>query len=201
MRDLYKLTVGIGDGQVLTLGEMNDQIKGGLEIQGREDTLETERASFQNELMRTRGELEQAVALAQVTPEMQAQGAQAYQELLAREQAALRAAVPELSDPDYRKATHEGVTKLAAEYGITGPEVDGLADHRVYKLAMDFAALRKRVAAADPNAKRIRKGTQAGSGNQAKTSGNNAAVIDKAKTSGLVNDQVSAVAAILGSTK
>lgn len=204
MKDLYSLTVGFGDGtDPMTLGEMKDHIKASLDMSVREDELATGKESLQNEIMKTRSELEHAISLAQVTPEMMQQGAAAFEALLAREQTALRNAIPEMADPEFRKTAHDQVTALAEQYGISGQEVNNLADHRVYKLAMDFAALRKRVTDANARLKKGRKGTQVGTGNgQRRPTGNDAqGAIDVAMKTGLVPDQINATAAILGAIK
>ena len=204
MKDLYALTVGFGDGtEPMTLGAMKDHIKASLDMSVREDELATGKESLQNEIMKTRSELEHAIQLAQVTPEMMQQGAAAFEALLAREQTALRNAIPEMNDPEFRKTAHDQVTAIAEQYGISGQEVNNLADHRVYKLVMDYAALRKRVTDANAKLKKTRKGSQVGTGNgQARPTGNDAqGAIDTAMKTGLVPDQINATAAILGAIK
>ena len=202
MRDLYALEVGLGNGEEpITLGQMKDRAKAALDLDARESEVSVKQQEFENYVLRTQAELREAFNLAKLTPEMLERGRALHSQTLEREQAALWSAVPALSDPDFRKQTHIDVTELAASYGISGNEVNNLADHRVYKMAMDLAALRKRIAAANPGAKKTMKGTQVGSGNAPKTSGGDAGLIETAKRTGLVHDQVRAVASILGNIK
>jgi len=203
MEALYALQVGMGDGsEPQTLGQLKDAVKAGIDLDGRSAALQDQKAALENEVIRVQSELREAMTMANLSPEALEQAREAYRETLQREQAALFAAVPDLKDPDFRKQAHMDVTELAATYGIKGAEVDNLADHRVYKLAMDYAALRKRVAAANPATKKTGKGTQRGTGSgQVNGSGNSAALGEKAKATGLVHDQVRAVAALLGEIK
>jgi hypothetical protein len=202
IRELYALEVGLGNGEdPITLGQMKDRAKASIDLDARETDVTVKQQEFENYVLRTQSELREAFALAKLTPEMLQRGAVLHEQTLEREQAALWKAVPRLSDPEFRKQTHMDVVEMAAAYGISANEVNNLADHRVYKWAMDFAAIRKQLAAANPGAKRTLKGTQVGSGKAQNGTGGDVGLIDKAKRSGLVHDQVRAVASILGNIK
>lgn len=203
MDELYKLTIGFGDGtEPMKLGAMKDAIKLGLDVDKRTSNLADAETRFQNEVMRTRGELSQLAAMMPATAEQQERAKEQFSELLQAQQTALHNAVPKLaSDADYRKATHQAVTALGAEYGVNGHEIDNLTDHRVYKMAMDFAALKERVGQANAIAKKTRKGSGQGSSsptNKTGTSQRATRLAETAKRSGRVDDQVAAIAELLG---
>ncbi len=203
METLYGLTVGFGDGtEPMSMGAMKDAIKGGLDLDTRGNNLASLETRFQNEVMRTRGELNQLAAMMPATPEQQAAAQEQFQGILQREQAALHEAVPQLSsDPDFRKATHDSVTALGAEYGVSGYEIDNLTDHRVYKMAMDFAALRARFDKGNALAKKLPKGSGSGQSTiQGKTGGGKQTdrLIEHAKSTGIDADELKAIASLLG---
>ena len=202
IKTLYGLEVGLGNGEApVTLGDLKDKVKAGIDLEARETEILQQSQAFENQTLRAAQEFGEAMKLANVTPEMLERGRQEFERKLATEQAKLWDAVPSLADPDFRKQAHSDVVEMAADYGISANEVNNLADHRHYKMAMDYAALRKRVAAANPSAKKAKKGTQAGSGVAQKGTGNNAGLIETAKRTGLVKDQVNAIASILGTVK
>ena len=91
-------------------------------------------------------------------------------------------------------------------YGIKAAELAAVTDHRFKKALIDFYELRSQVDAANANAKKLRKGTQAGASRAQVIPKGGAtveteALIKQAKASGLVHDQVAAVAALLGDIK
>jgi len=205
--DLYALNVGFGNGEEpMSLGAMKDRIKDGLDLDSQQLTLAEERRGLQNEILKARRELTEVYNQMNATPEQIETARGTIEANKQREQTALFEAVPELGlDPDLRKQVHIDVTKLVGDYGISAAEIDGVVDHRQYKLLMDFAALKSEFAKANALGKKVRKDAIAPASQPKGKSGGEskqtAQLVERATETGLIDDQVSAVAAILGDSQ
>jgi uncharacterized Zn finger protein len=197
------LEVGFGDRvERPTFGQLKDLWRDQAKERFK---IAEERQRVENETIQARGELNEVFQMIQI-PEAVAKKAQAkYRETMGREQAALFAAVPRMAkDAGYRKQVRDAVVELGKAYGIRESEIDGLGDHRVYKLAMDFAELRGKFAEADAGAKRVQKVDKVGGSKRIplKASAKKQSELSaRAMKTGLQEHSVSAISNLLGSLK
>ena len=207
---LYELTISFGDGQGVNaepvkLGAIKDAFQKGLDLDARSDELETATAKFENEQIVKNQAIESALESLNLTPQqIDAQTARVADNKL-REQQKLFQVVPELAkSAELRQQTRAEIVELVKPYGISAVEIDSLADHRFYKFAMDAVNWRRLIAEASANAKRVRKTGKSikpsrkfdGKGKSASTKTD--ALVDTAKTTRNVGDQVAAISALLG---
>ena len=155
--DLYKLQVPMSDGDdAMTLGKMKDHASNAVAVEGMTVELDDRRASFENEMIRARQELNEVIGLLPaVPPALIERAQQAHIEHLDRERAALLAIKPEWRDDSVFQAAQGDILEAVADYGFSRADLDLVVDHRLTKLLFDFAGLKTRVAKANARAKEI----------------------------------------------
>ena len=210
LASLYDLTISFGDGQGVNaepvkLGAIKDAFQKGLDLDTRSAELETATAEFENEQIVKNQSIDLALSELNLTPgQIEAQRVRVADNYL-REQQKLFQIVPELAkNAELRQQTRAEIVELVKPYGISAVEIDSLADHRFYKFAMDAVKWRRLIAEASANAKRLRKTSKSikpsrkfdGKGKSASTSTDK--LVDTAKSTRKVGDQVAAISALLG---
>ncbi len=207
---LYDLTISFGDGQgvdaePVKLGTIKDAFQKGLDLDTRTAELETATAKFENEQIVKNQAIESALESLNLTPQQIEAQQQRVADNKLREQQLLFQVVPELAkNAELRQQTRAEIVELVKPYGISAVEIDSLADHRFYKFAMDAVKWRRLIAEASANAKRVRKTGKSikpsrkfdGKGKSA--SSDTDKLVDTAKTTRNVGDQVAAISALLG---
>lgn len=83
--------------------------------------------------------------------------AQQQQETLQRETAALFEVYPEWRDPKVFSAKRLEVHEVAQEFGFSGQEVDGIADHRMMRVLDELSRLKKALNTQKTNAAKVTK--------------------------------------------
>ncbi len=198
MEAVYKMPIKGKGEEATTLGALKDAWRFDL------DAVESLRQEQENTYIRQQRELELLREQIAPTPQQQQQAEREFQQILQSEAQKLFAAVPRLrDDAKYRAEQIDAVFGLAADYGYSKAEIENLADHRLYKLAMDAAAWRKHIRAADAQAKRVRgKSRKAQAPKQAqKKRGGNLDTLKQRAGSGLAEDQVAYIGALLGGSR
>ena len=158
VKDLYATEVPLAFGlEPMTIGQMKDQFQDLKTVQGKQDKYETERVTFENDMMRTRQVM--AAMFDKIPPEI-AQAARAeaesdYRDTLSRERSALIESIPEFSDPVKYQTSIKGMTGLVKEYGFSAHELGNVIDHRLVKMIKDYSELKNRVTTAETAGKRV----------------------------------------------
>ena len=159
IEDVYKLQVSFkgGDRSPVTLGELKDGFVEASELEEKRDAFEQHRTTFENEMIRTRGELTEVLKLLpEVPPEFIAEGKRRYEVNIDNEREALFSIRPEWrTDPHEYRAAREKMIATVADYGFRPAEFEDIIDHRLIKLLHDFANLKSRVADAQASKKKL----------------------------------------------
>ncbi len=201
VEDIYKLSVPMRDGvEPMTLGALKDAATKAGDLETLSTEIEERRSTFENEMIRSRGELNAIVAmLPQIPPELVAKARDAHIENLEVERQALLSVKPEWADDKVYGQAQADILDAVADYGFSRTDLDLVIDHRLTKLLHDFAGMKKRIAAANAKAKEIRdkkpRGGQRVSEQTRRRSGR-AAAAEKART-GTTGDKVAAVGNLL----
>ena len=201
IEDIYKLDVPMRDGlEPLTLGALKDKAMkaGDLEIASTE--IEERRSKYENDMIRSRGELNAIVAmLPEIPPELVAKARDAHIENLQTERQALLDVKPEWADDAVYERAQADILEAVGDYGFTRTDIDLVIDHRLTKLLHDFAGMKTRIAAANAKAKEIRDNKPRGGkrvNEQTRAATGRKAAIENART-GNMGDKVAAVSQLL----
>ena len=156
IEDLYKLEVALGDErEPVTLGDMKDRYQ---QIEGLDDariTLADERTTFENDILKSRAELQEVVAmLPQIPPEMLQKAQAQVAANIDSERQALYRVKPEWKDPATFSRVKDQIFDVVGDYGFTRGELDSVFDHRLTKLLHDFTTMRERFSEASASRKR-----------------------------------------------
>jgi hypothetical protein len=159
VKELYGLEIPMpGEGESITLGELKDQAHEFSTVKQRQEKLEDERISHQNDVLRSRQELSALVnLLPEIPQELQQQAGAMQQQHLQQEQARLLEVLPEWRDANTFAADREIISNTVAEYGFNDADMSAVTDHRLIKLLHDYGKLRQRMAQAQETAQRVDK--------------------------------------------
>ena len=160
IEDIYKIEIGMpGDSSPVSLGTLKDSYQTVVEQQEKSDAFEAHRTAFENDMIKTRAEMQTAVALLgdSLPPAFIAHVRQTTAERVDRERATLLAVKPEWSDDQKFHAAREEIIGAVDEYGVTRAEVESQWDHRLIKLLWDFAQMKKRIGEAATSRKKLVK--------------------------------------------
>ena len=157
IEEIYKLPVAMSDGRPsVTLGELKDSYKDVDAIEEQRGALEAHRTAFENDMIRSRGELQEVLKMLPEIPEaVIAQARQKYAELIDNERAALLSVKPEWADPDKFMAAQDQMVEAIADYGFRKSDLSDVKDHRLTKLIYDFSVLKRRVSEAKASRKKL----------------------------------------------
>ena len=201
VEDIYKLSVPMRDGvEPMTLGALKDAATKAGDLETLSTEIDERRTTFENEMIRSRGELNAIVAmLPQIPPELVAKARDAHIDNLEVERQALLTVMPAWADDKVYGQAQADILEAVGDYGFSRTDLDLVIDHRLTKLLHDFAGMKKRIAAANAKAKEIRdkkpRGGQRVSEQTRRRSGR-AAAAEKART-GTTGDKVAAVGNLL----
>lgn len=158
---LYKLKVPLGDEHdPVTLGALKDAYQSDQRIESKRLELEEERSDFQNEMIRSRGELAELIRLLgpdKIPPELIAHAQRAHIQQLDEQRSELLAIFPEWRDPSAFQSGQDEILAAVADYGFRRADLDSVVDHRLTKLLHDFARMKRRVDKATAKAKELKK--------------------------------------------
>jgi len=172
MEALYKTPVPLG-GELgeKTLGELKDIAKTQNEFAEVRQAFDDEKMQHENEVIRSRQELNEIIQLLPQVPEALVQKARAnFGTMVENERQALFTIKPEWRDEENFARAKEQIMSSASEYGFNKADLEGVFDHRLIKLLHDFSVLRGRFAEANA----ARKRQVAEHAKQTRTRGNNA---------------------------
>ncbi len=200
LEELFATEVPLG-GQLeaTTLGKLKDDFSDYSQLQETKTAFEDQRTDFENDMIRSRAELQEVISLltqqgVEIPQEMIVQAQTTLQDTKARERAALLTIKPEWKNPEVFAVAMDQILETVSEYGFTRTDLDSVLDHRLTKLLHDFHIMRGRFK--DANAQRKRVVTQS---RQKRAKSAKAApaqelqvMIDKAKT-GTTAEKVAAV--------
>jgi hypothetical protein len=157
--DLYGLTIPMreGDAETLTLGELKDIGASASGLEADRAALDERQRDIENSMLRAQQELQAIVSLLPHVPEsLIAKATQAQTDMVNKERHALLTIKPEWRDDATWQRAQDDILEAVADYGFTRSDLDMVFDHRLTKLLHDYAGLRKRVEAANANAKKVR---------------------------------------------
>ena len=198
-RDLYDMRISMGDGKVMTLGEIKDLAKTTGTATAELTALRAQEEDRGNEVMRQRHELSVLLASlgGQAPPQVHAAIEEIQARNLASETQALLAVLPAWKDPVAKNADLEKIVDLGKQYGFSMRELSGVTDHRLVKLLRDMAIGRAAAKAAANPVKKPPAGMQPAPHKAATSSGLRAA-LQRAKAPGASrNDKIAGVAALI----
>ena len=157
--EVYAVAVPLGDGRdPTTLGALKDQFQDYSRLVEKTETFEVSRLEFENNMIRSRAELQEIVKLlpqGAVTDELIAEASRTYAETRQKEQTALLAIKPDWKDPAAYSLAQDQILETASEYGFNRADLNAVMDHRLIKLLHDFHVMRKRFADANASVKRV----------------------------------------------
>jgi hypothetical protein len=201
VEELYKLEIAMPDGRpTVTLGELKDSHLDAQALDDQRASFDEHRTSFENEMIRARGELTEVLSLLGELPdELLQRGRQQYAKTVDEERSALLGIKPEWADIDAYRAAKGQMAQAVSEYGFRPAELEAIVDHRLVKLVWDFSELKRRVDAAKAGRKRqvrdhktSRPANRAASGNATRTEQQ-----QRAAASSRSEDKAAAIAGIL----
>jgi len=199
--EIYKLKIPMrDDGEMVTLGALKDQAGKALDLDAQSAEIEERRTSFENDMLRSRQQLNDIVSLLPEVPPALVERARANQiEATDRERNALLEVMPAWKDDQVYQSAQADILEAVADYGFQRFDLDAVVDHRLIKLLHDFTGMKKRIAAANAKAKELRDATPRRGkrvSEKAQKLRGRAAAAEKAKA-GTTGDKVAAVGQIL----
>lgn len=204
--ELFATEVPLG-GQLeaTTLGKLKDDFSDYSQLQESKTAFEDQRTTFENDMIRSRGELQEVISLlaaqGEIPQEVVVLAQQTLQTTREKEHASLLAIKPEWKDPTAFAAAQAQIMETVSEYGFTRADLDSVLDHRLTKLLHDFHIMRERFASANAQTKRVIKQSRQKRARTAKEAPKQAlqTQLDQAKT-GTTADKVAAVSALIRQT-
>ncbi len=156
--DIYKLKIPMrDDGTMVTLGALKDQAGKALDLDEQSAEIEERRTAFENDMLRSRQQLNDIVSLLpEVPPALVEQARAAQIEVTDRERNALLEIMPAWRDDAVYQSARDDILAAVADYGFQRFDLDSVVDHRLTKLLHDFAGMKQRIAAANAKAKELR---------------------------------------------
>ena len=199
--EIYKMQIPMrDDGTMVTLGELKDQAGKALDLDAMTVEIDERRTAFENDMLRSRQQLNDIVSLLPEVPPALVERARAAQiEVADRERNALLEVMPAWRDDAVYQSARDDILAAVADYGFQRFDLDAVVDHRLTKLLHDFAGMKKRIAAANAKAKEIRDALPKGGkrvSEKATRKRTRDAAAEKART-GSTGDKVAAVGQLL----
>ncbi len=158
LKELYATVVPLGGElhEATTLGALKDQFKDYSTLVETRDAFEEGRTLFENDMIRTRGELQELVKmLPEIPPAMVQKAAQAFADSRDQEREALHRIKPEWKDADTYARAQDAILETVSEYGFKRGDLESVFDHRLTKLLWDFHVMRERFSNANAGAKKV----------------------------------------------
>jgi len=185
--DIYnELTIPLGEGESVTLGEWKDRVKDLRELDQSRTAYEADKADYEKGQMRDRALLTEMLDI--IGPDAARPALEAAKQRLQgwedEQRGLILEAIPEWKDPDALAKDREAIVALGAEYGHTEQEMVYVKDARTVRMLRDFAALKAEMAELRTNAKKKTSlPGRKGSGNRNSKSGALAKRLQKATQS------------------
>ncbi len=141
-KELYDVSIPIGDNKTLTLGELKDTAKKYDVLVTNQATFEDNKTRAENELMTTRRQLQQLISIGNqngtITPALIEHIDQQHMQNMAREQTSLLVTIPEWKDEVQRNSDLNEMADVLTGYGFSRTELNHVADHRLMKVLYDL---------------------------------------------------------------
>lgn len=162
IEELYAVEVKLGDDlEPTTLGKLKDNFRDYSKLETAQSSFDEHRTEFENDMIRSRAELQEVIKLLpQVPQELIQQAQESFQAARDTERAALYLIKPEWKDPEVFARAQDQVMETVKDYGFTRVDLDAVLDHRLTKLLHDFHTMRERFKAANAGAKKVVTGTR-----------------------------------------
>ena len=141
------LSIKVGDTE-LSLSALKDGVKDLDRANELRESAQSHKIEAENDILRQRRELTQAMQRYQPTEAEKQQAEQEYQQYVATENQAAILAIPEWKDPAAQTAGLTDIAELLNDYAFSPSETQTMVDHRYLKLVNDYAQIRKRLKAA-----------------------------------------------------
>lgn len=156
VKELYGLEVTLQDGVKATLGELKDayQESGVIdrqEIEEERTQILLERQQKENDVLVAQQELANIVGLLgdQVNPQIVERARAARADYIRGEREKLLQVLPQWRDPEVLTHDRQKIGELLTSRGFSEAEIANVSDHRLLKLAKDFADITDRVRKAE----------------------------------------------------
>jgi len=199
--DLYKVKIGLSDGEQMTLGQMKDKVQSLTDLDGEKQQLTQKQIEFENSMLRERAEVSALLEKVQhaITPEMVEQTRQERDQHLAKERKSLLEAIPEWKDAEIYTKDRGELVEFVGQYGVSEAEFSAVADHRLVKLVRDAHRLQRTLSSANAEAKKLRSAPKgAKPGKPVKATSSLDTLIKQAKATNRMDEKIPAMNAILG---
>jgi len=206
IKELYATVIQLGGEQdeATTLGALKDQFRDYSQLEATRSAFEESRTVFENDMIRSRGELQEVIKLLPEVPDAIVQQAQqVYAASRDKEREALHLVKPEWKDAEAFARAQDAMLETVAEYGFKRADLDAVLDHRLTKLLWDFHVMRKRFSEANASAKKVTRVSK-----QRRVRGNQQAPkvalnkqLSQARDSHSTEEKTAAVSALLGAIK
>ena len=199
VEDLYATEIPLGgDAGLTTLGALKDSVQDFAQLDDKRTAFEDHRSTFERDMIRSRGELQEVIKLLpEIPPELVQHAQNQFADNLAKERQALYAIRPDWKDPEVFQHAQDEVFEVVKDYGFTRNDLDTVVDHRLTKLLWDFQTMAKRIAAANAGRKRVVKQSQQQRARKAVPATGLQAQLQAAKESSSTETKVGAVQALL----
>lgn len=157
VKELYKVQIPLGnEREPVSIGDLKDQFQQVDDLKGQRDTFDQTRTAFENDMIRSRAELQEIVALLPEVPAALIERGQAsHAANIAKQRELLHNIKPEWKDPEVFARVQDNILNVVQEYGFTRPELESITDHRLTKLLHDFFTMRQRFSEANASRKRL----------------------------------------------
>ena len=201
---LYATEVALGDGRdPTTLGALKDQFQDYSRLVEKTEAFDEQRLEFENNMIRSRGELQEIVKLlppGAVTDELIAEAGRTFAETRERELTSLIKVKPEWKDPAAYALAQDQILETASEYGFNRADLQAVLDHRLIKLLHDFHTMRTRFKEANASVKRVVNASRnkRPARRQGAPSTELKNQIEAATTGGSTQQKAAAIAALIG---
>ena len=191
-----------GELEATTLGKLKDNYQDYSQLLETKTAFEDQRTEFENDMIRSRGELQEVISLltaqGEIPQEVVLLAQQTLQNTKEKERAALLLIKPEWKNPEAFALAQDQIMETVQEYGFTRADLDSVLDHRLTKLLHDFHIMRERFASANAQSKRVIKQSRQRRAKSAREVPKQAlqTQMEQAKT-GTTADKVAAVSALI----
>lgn len=159
--ELYSLEVPIGGDaeNVKTLGELKDIVKAGTELDLERIEFEEQKTQRDTEYRKQAQDIADIVASLPrhlVTDELKEKILRQRTQIEERENALVRATIPEWSDAELRAKDWSAMTDYVSAFGFPASFLDTVVDHKVINLVRDAALRKSRLDQALENVRQVK---------------------------------------------